>query len=73
MRDAERLQIGHDGGGGVEVEIGGELQAVGRDRDRRRHCCYPMRQRTDHGGTLSLNALPQIRVPLAVGRWLAMS
>ena len=37
MRDAERLQIGHDIGGGFEVEIGGELQAVSRDRDRRRH------------------------------------
>ena len=37
MADAERLQIGDDGGSGVEIEIGGELQAVGRDRNGRRH------------------------------------
>ena len=37
MADAERLQIGHDGGGRVEAEICGQLQAVGRDRNGRRH------------------------------------
>ena len=37
MGDAERLQIGHDRRGGVEAEIGGELEAVGRTRNSRRH------------------------------------
>src|SRR5665213_51704 len=37
MADAESLQIGDDGRGGVEVEIRGELQAVGRNRNARRH------------------------------------
>ena len=41
MRDAERLQIGHDRSGGVEIEIRRQLQAVGRDRDRRGH--FPIR------------------------------
>ena len=71
MGDAERLQIGHHGSGGVEIEIRRQLQAVGRDRDRRGHFAYPMRQSTVHGGTLSPNSLPQIRVPAAApGAWL---
>ena len=37
MRDAERLQIGNDFGGLLEVEIRGQLQAIGRDRNGRRH------------------------------------
>ena len=41
MGDAERLQIRHHGSGGVEIEIRRQLQAVGRDRDRRGH--FPIR------------------------------
>ena len=37
MRDAERLQIGNDFGGLVEIEIRGQLQPIGRNRDGRRH------------------------------------
>ena len=37
MRNAEGFQIGHHGGGGIEIEIRRQLQTVGRDRDRRRH------------------------------------
>ena len=71
MRDAERLQVRHHGSGGVEIEIRRQLQAVGRDRDRRGHFSYPMRQSTVHGGTLPPNSLPQIRVPAGPpGAWL---
>ena len=65
MRDAERLQIGHDGGGGVEIEIRGELQAVGRDRNGRRHCAIRCARTPTRAGCCSFNSLPQIRVPLA--------
>src|SRR5581483_3626486 len=37
MADAERLEIRHDRRGRIEVEIGGQLQAIGRKRDGRRH------------------------------------
>ena len=37
MGDAERLQVGHDSGGRVEVEIGRQLQAIGGKRNRGRH------------------------------------
>jgi hypothetical protein len=41
MRGTERLQVGHHGRSGVKVEIRRQLQAVGRDRDRRGH--FPIR------------------------------
>ncbi len=47
MGDAERLQIGNDGSGRVEVEIRRQLQPVGRDRDGRRHQRAPRCQITD--------------------------
>ena len=37
MRDAERLQVGHDFRGLLEIEVGGELQAIGRNRQSLRH------------------------------------
>src|SRR5260221_1134517 len=37
MRDAERLQVRDDFGGLLEIEIGSQLQAIGRDRNGRRH------------------------------------
>ena len=37
MRDAERLQVGHDLGGLLEIEVGGQLQAIGRYRQGPRH------------------------------------
>src|SRR5690349_23622539 len=37
MRDAERLQVGYDVGGALEIEIGGQLQTVGGERNGRRH------------------------------------
>ena len=68
MGDAERLQIGHDGRGRVEIEIRRELQAVGRDRECwTASACYPMRQNTDQGGMASpVNSPPQIRVPVGL-------
>ena len=54
MGDAERLQIGNDGSGGVEIEIRRELQAVGGDRNGRRHQRASERQNTDQGGMRSL-------------------
>ena len=71
MRDAERLQIGHHGSGGVEIEIRRQV-AGGRSRSGSPGAfSYPMRQNTDQGGTLSPNSLPQIRVPAGPpGAWL---
>ncbi len=37
MRDAQGFQIGHDGSGRIEIEIRRELDAVGCDRNGRRH------------------------------------
>ena len=54
MADAERLEIGHERGGLVEAEVRRELQAIGRDRDRRA-ASSPLRcsSNTDHGGKLA--------------------
>ncbi len=65
MADAERLQIGHDGGRGVEIEIGSQLQAIGRDRYVGSHHRESRRQNTDHGGIGPLAAPPQIGVPMS--------
>src|SRR6267142_4600587 len=64
MRDAERLQIGDDGSRRVEIEIRGELHAVGCDRNGGRHYRASRRQNTDHGGTSPLVESPQIGVPV---------
>ncbi len=51
MADAERLEIRHHGSRGVEIEIRRQLQAVGRDRDRRGHFpirCARARSRAEH-------------------------
>src|SRR5258708_38297569 len=64
MRDAERFQIGDDGSSRVEIEIRGELHAVGCDRNGGRHYPASRRQNTDHGGTRPLVASPQIGVPV---------
>src|SRR5882762_3472146 len=64
MRDAERFQIGNDGSSRVEIEIRGELHAVGYDRNGGRHYRTSRRQNTDHGGTGPLVASPQIGVPV---------
>src|SRR5258708_13803317 len=64
MRDAERFQIGDDGSSRVEIEIRGELHAVGCDRNGGRHYRASRRQNTDHGGTSPLVASPQIGVPV---------
>ncbi|MFK4488705.1 hypothetical protein ABIA45_003783 [Bradyrhizobium sp. USDA 336] len=37
MRDAQRLEIRNDRGGLVEIEIRGELEPVGRERNGGRH------------------------------------
>ncbi len=37
MGDAERFQVGNNGGSRVEIEVRRELQAIGCDRDGRRH------------------------------------
>ena len=47
----------------IEIEIRRELQAIGRDRNGRRHYRAPMRQNTDHGGSGSPGSPPQIGVP----------
>src|SRR6202043_106333 len=73
MRDAERLQIGHDLGGLLEVEIRGQLQAIGGDRNGGRHDQPPLRQNTDQGSRCSLASPPQIGVPGVCGAWRAMS
>ena len=49
MADAELLEIGDDGGGIVEPKIFGELYAVRRERDGRRHYSAPTAARTDQG------------------------
>src|ERR1700722_18876757 len=72
MGDAQRFQIGNNGRGGVEIEIRRELQAVGGDRDGRRHYRGSRRQNTDQGGNELSAAAPQIAVP-AWSSWCAMS
>ena len=72
MRDAERLQIRHDAGGGFEIEIGGELQAVRRDRDRRGHFAIrcasaPTMAERFHSTRCPRSGFPWLR-PM-VGRW----
>ena len=62
MGDAQRLQIGDNRRGGVEIEIRRELQPVGGDRDGRRHYRGSRRQNTDQGGNGLPVAAPQIGV-----------
>ena len=72
MRDAERLQIGHDAGGGVEIEIGGELQAVGRDRDRRGHFAIRCASAPTMAGRARSTRCPRSGFPWLrpmAGRW----
>src|SRR6202012_4551204 len=66
MRDAERLQIGNDRSGSVKIEIGRELQAIGRDWNGRWHQRASRSQITDSGLMMLLAALPQITVPVAL-------
>src|SRR6516225_1373695 len=66
VTDAKRLQVRHNGGCGVEAEIGRELQPIGRARDRREHYPAPMLQNTDHGVSTSAGVLPQMTRPTAV-------
>src|SRR6202165_2123420 len=73
MRDAERLQIGDDGSGRVEIEIRRELQAGGCARNSRRHQRAPRYQNTDQGGITGPVSLPQIRVPVVSSCWWAIS
>src|SRR6266403_5626872 len=73
VRNAERFQIGDDRRGGVEIEVRRQLDAVGRDRNGRRHHRPPMRQNTDQGGTKSPASPPQIGVPLDALALLAIS
>src|SRR5258708_24437077 len=63
--DAERLQIGDDGSGRVEIEVRRELHAVGCDRNGPWHYCVSRRQNTDQGAIRSLVSPPQIGVPVA--------
>src|SRR4051794_32988309 len=67
VADAERLQIRHDARGRFKVEIRGELQAIGGDRNGRRHGYPPMLQNTDQGGRRSPGMPPQIDVPQSRG------
>src|SRR5260370_21222488 len=66
MRDAELLQIRHDRSGGVEIEVRRQLDAVGRDRNGRRHQRAPSCQNTDQGGITSRVSPPQIGVPVVL-------
>src|ERR1700712_5791785 len=63
MRDAERPEVGDDCRGGIESEVGGQLQAIGRNRNGRRHQDFSMYQNTDHGAMASPGVEPQILVP----------
>src|SRR4051812_20320487 len=67
MGDAKRLQIGGDARGGIEIEILGELNTVGRDGNRRSHYLSPIRHTTDHGVPTPVVVLPQIVVPVLGG------
>ena len=76
MADAERLQIRHDRGGVVEAEARRELQAIGRDRNRGRHHCAPMRPEHRPGREHRVrSAPPQIGRPVGAtgGRLVAAS
>src|SRR6202021_196238 len=69
MRDAECLQIGNDRRGGVEIEVSGELQAVGGDRNGWRHQRATRRQHTDNGLTTSPGVPPQLGLPVVSLAW----
>src|ERR1019366_835676 len=73
MRDTQRFQIGDDGSGRVEIEVRRQLDAIGCDRNGRRHYYSPMRQNTDHGGIRSLVSRPQICVPVVSLRLWAIA
>src|SRR5665213_315000 len=64
MGDAQRLQVGNDSGSRVEAELGGELNAVGRDRNSATHQHTPRRQDTDQGGMTSRASMPQMAAPV---------
>src|SRR5581483_7225218 len=72
VADAERLQVRHDGGGRVEIEVRGQLQTIGRDGNGWRHQRSSKRQSTDHG-VIAPPAVPQIGVPGAYSACAAIA
>src|ERR1019366_6929745 len=73
MGDAECLQVGYGGRGGIEIEIRGELQAVGGDRDDGMHQLVSTRQNTDQGVMTSRGVPPQIVMPPVSPGWRVIS
>ena len=63
MTDAQRLEIRHERGGGVETEARGQLETVGRDRNGGRHHAAPMLQNTGPRRQLVHGSPPQIGRP----------
>src|SRR5207253_7309313 len=60
MADAQRLEIRHDRGRCIEIEVGRQLYATRCGGDGGRHYLGPMYQCIAHGETVAYKSLPLI-------------